>query len=132
MLPGRRTITVTTAALPVFARNGTIVPLDPPAGMALHYFPKLGAEFFLLEEDGWTQVHAAPAADVMRLEIESKKAREYQWVVHHVERPVKVGFEGAVFREVAVPLQDREFGVTTRLGKTSASGCASGRMKIPS
>jgi hypothetical protein len=45
----------------------------------------------------------------MRLEIESKKAREYQWVVHHVERPVKVGFEGAEFREVAAPLQDRSW-----------------------
>ena len=91
---GRRAISVTTEALPVFARNGTIVPLDSSGGMALHYFPKLGAEFFLLDEDGWTQIHAAPAADVMRLEIESKKAREYVWVVHHVPRPLSVGFEG--------------------------------------
>jgi hypothetical protein len=93
---GRRSIEVETSALPVFARNGVIVPLDSPGGMALHYFPSLGAEFFLLESDadGWSQVHAAPAADIMRLEIEAKKAREYQWVVHHVERPVEVGFEG--------------------------------------
>src|SRR5437016_1799982 len=83
---------VTTASLPVFARNGSIVPLDSAAGMALHYFPKLGAEFFLIDSEGWTQVHAAPAGDVMRLQIESKKAREYEWVVHHVERPAKVGF----------------------------------------
>jgi hypothetical protein len=113
VFPGRRTISVSTAQLPVFARNGTIVPLDSSAGIALHYFPTLGAEFFLLDDDAWTQVHAAPAADVMRLEIESKKAREYQWVVHHVERPVKVGFEGAVFREAAVPLEDRTWSYDT-------------------
>ena len=39
-------------------------------------------------------------ADIMRLEIESKKARDYEWVVHHVARPVSVGFEGRKFREV--------------------------------
>jgi len=100
--PGRRTITVETPALPVFARNGTIVPLDSPAGMALHYFPTLPAEFFLLESDpdDWTQVHASPAADIMRLEIESKKARDYQWVVHHIERPSEVGFEDRKYRQV--------------------------------
>jgi hypothetical protein len=91
---GRRTISITTEALPVFARNGTIVPLDSASGIELHYFPKLGAEFFLVEDEGWTQVHAAPAADVMRLEIESKKGREYVWVVHHVTRPLSVGFDG--------------------------------------
>jgi len=93
--PGRHTVGVDTKALPVFARNGTIVPLDSDAGMGLHYFPKLGGEFFILEKDigEYTQVHAAPAADIMRLEIESKKDRDYQWVVHHVERPTDVGFE---------------------------------------
>ena len=40
-----------TPRLPVFARNGTIVPLAAANGMGLHYFPKLGAEFFFLEED---------------------------------------------------------------------------------
>lgn len=100
-LTGRRTITVSTAALPVFARNGAIVPLDSEGGMALHYFPKLGAEFFLLDEEGWTQTHAAPAGDEMRLEIEAKKTRDFRWVVHHVERPKSVGFEGTVFRETA-------------------------------
>jgi hypothetical protein len=75
--------------------------------MALHYFPKLAAEFFLTGEEGWTQVHAAPAGDEMRLEIESKKTRDYQWVVHHVERPKSVGFEGNLFREAAGALADR-------------------------
>jgi len=92
---GRRTAAIETAALPVFARNGAIVPLDSAGGIALHYFPRLGGEFFFLEkEEGeYTQVHAAPAADIMRLEIEAKKDRNYEWVVHHVERPVSVAFE---------------------------------------
>jgi alpha-glucosidase (family GH31 glycosyl hydrolase) len=99
---GPRTITVKTKSLPVFARNGAIVPLNAPNGMALHYFPKLGGEFFLLESDiaEYTQVHAAPALDFMRLEIESKKERDYQWVVHHVDRPSSVDFENRQYRQV--------------------------------
>jgi hypothetical protein len=98
---GKRTIAVETKSLPVFARNGSIVPLDSAAGLALHYFPKLGAEFFLLEADigDYSQVHAAPAADIMRLEIESQKARDYQWVVHHVEKPTQVGFRDVRYRQ---------------------------------
>jgi len=102
-IPGKTTIAVEAPSLPVFARNGSIIPLDDAGGMALHYFPKLGAELFLLEEDlgEYSQVHAAPAADVMRLEIESKKDRRYQWVVHHVDRPATVSFETRVYRAVA-------------------------------
>jgi alpha-glucosidase (family GH31 glycosyl hydrolase) len=98
---GRRTITVETPSLPVFARNGTIVPLDSANGMALHYFPDLAAEFFVLETEAgqWTQIHAAPAADIFRLEIESKVARAYQWAVHHVEKPSAVGFEERKYSE---------------------------------
>jgi alpha-glucosidase (family GH31 glycosyl hydrolase) len=111
VLPGRRSIEVETSALPVFARNGAIVPLDSPGGVALHYFPSLAAEFFLLESDpeDWTQVHASPAADIMRLEIEAKKARDYQWVVHHAERPSEVGFEGRKYGVAAsvAAMQDR-------------------------
>jgi hypothetical protein len=101
--PGPRTITVESQSLPVFARNGSIVPLDAAAGMALHYFPKAGGEFFLLEGDiaDYSQVHASPALDFMRLEIESKKDRDYQWVVHHVERPSSVQFEDRKYPEVA-------------------------------
>jgi hypothetical protein len=100
---GSRTITVKSDSLPVFARNGAIVPLDSAAGMALHYFPKAGGEFFLLEGDiaEYSQVHAAPALDIMRLEIESKKDRDYQWVVHHIERPASVEFEDHKYKEVA-------------------------------
>ncbi len=100
---GPRTITVETKSLPVFARNGAIVPLDAAGGMALHYFPKAGGEFFLLEGDiaEYSQVHASPALDFMRLEIESKKDRDYQWVVHHVDKPSSVGFEDARYGEAA-------------------------------
>jgi len=101
VLQGKRTITVETKALPVFARNGSIVPLDSAGGIALHYFPTLAAEFFLAESDigDYTQVHAAPAADIMRLETEAKKERDYQWVVHHVEKPAEVGFRSVKYRE---------------------------------
>jgi len=100
---GRRSITVETKALPLFARNGMIVPLDSAGGMALHYFPKLAAEFFLLDADvnDYSQVHAAPAVDIMRLQIESKKERVYQWVVHHIERPSVVSFGERKYRPVA-------------------------------
>src|SRR5262249_55512958 len=70
-------------------------------GIGLHYFPKLGAEFYLLEPDlqQWTAIHAAPAAETIRLQIESRTARDYQWVVHHTDAPSEVGFEGQKFRE---------------------------------
>jgi hypothetical protein len=99
---GPKTVKVKTKSLPVFAKNGSIVPLNAANGMALHYFPKNGGEFFLLEGDiaDYTQVHAAPALDFLRLQIESKKDRDYQWVVHHVDKPSKVGFEGKAFRQV--------------------------------
>jgi hypothetical protein len=100
---GPATIEVTTKSLPVWAKNGSIVPLDSRGSMGLHYFPKSGGEFFLLEGDiaDYSQVHASPALDFYRLEIESKKDRDYQWVVHHVEKPATVGFEETKYREVA-------------------------------
>jgi hypothetical protein len=98
---GPATVTVQTKSLPVWAKNGSIVPLDSAGAIALHYFPKSGGEFFLLEADiaEYSQAHASPALDFYRLEIESKKERNYQWVVHHVERPASVSFEGAKYRE---------------------------------
>jgi len=90
---GKRIITIDAGPdeLPLFSRNGAILPLgsDP---MKLHYFPKLGGEFFLFEQElgEYSQVHAGPAGDFMRLEIESKKDREYEWIVHHSERPTKI------------------------------------------
>jgi hypothetical protein len=68
----------------------------------LHYFPKLGAEFFIFEEDvgDYSQVHAAPAADILRLEIESKVARDYTWVVHHIDAVKNVMSGEARFMQV--------------------------------
>ena len=99
---GPATISVETKSLPVWARNGAILPLDSQERHGLHYFPKLGGEFFLLEGDiaDYSQVHASPALDFMRLEIESKKDRDYQWVVHHVEKPSGVEFEDRKYQEV--------------------------------
>jgi hypothetical protein len=41
----------------------------------------------------------------LRLEIETKKDRDYEWVVHHVDRPTEVGFREERFREA--PAADR-------------------------
>ena len=92
---GKQTIDVEgpDSHVPVFAKNGSIVPFRVTDDhYELHYFPKLGGEFFLyeVEKQEWTQVHAAPNGDFMRMEIESKAARDYEWVIHHVARPVSV------------------------------------------
>jgi hypothetical protein len=83
---GRQEITVDAPPdrIPVFVRNGMIVPLEG-AVLELHYFPRLAAEWFLWEPefDGVSQFHAAPALDLLRLESESLKDREFEWVVHH-------------------------------------------------
>jgi hypothetical protein len=107
-IAGRRTITVETAGLPVFARNGTIVPFDVSGGLDLHYFPSLGAEFYLLEPaiGAWSVAHAAPAGDILRLEIESKVTRRYRWVLHHVARPASVEFAGQAPGPVSIPKQE--------------------------
>lgn len=99
---GRQTIRVKSEGAPLFARNGSIVPLAGPV-LELHYFPRLGGEFFLFEDDQgeYSQAHAAPAGDVVRLEIESRRDREYEWVVHHQGRPRSVGFEETRLGEVA-------------------------------
>ena len=38
---------------------------------------------------------------MVRLQIESRVARDYQWVVHHIDQPAEVGFEGRKYREAA-------------------------------
>lgn len=99
---GRRTITIDAGLddLPLFSRNGAVLPLGSNP-TKLHYFPKLGGEFFLFEHDlgEYSQVHAGPAGDFMRLEIESKKDREYEWIVHHSERPRKIIAGEAVYSQ---------------------------------
>jgi Glycosyl hydrolases family 31 len=81
--------------LPMFARNGSIVPIAPlreSEPLQLNYFPKLAGEFFLFEPDTgeYSQVHAGPAGDLFRLEIESGKDRAYEWVLHHINKPRQV------------------------------------------
>ncbi len=78
--------------VPTFARNGALLPLAAKGAMELHYFPSLGGEFFLWESDKRdnSQFHAAPAGDFTRVEMESKVARTYEWVIHHTKRPVNV------------------------------------------
>lgn len=103
---GREQAAVRTApgVLPIFARNGTIVPLRAEEGevLELHYFPSLGAEFFLDEESDpeVSQFHAAPAGDLIRLETESKADRVYEWVIHHSAGCRSVESGGAEFRRV--------------------------------
>jgi hypothetical protein len=102
--PGRR-----TAPNGMWARNGTIVPLQWPQAMELHYFPRLGAEFFLTEPEAAaiSQFHAAPAGLYMRLQIESQLERDYVWVLHHVSAP-KVLEKGWRYdrrrRELRIPI----------------------------
>jgi alpha-glucosidase (family GH31 glycosyl hydrolase) len=104
---GRRVVEVEAPpdAAPLLAKNGSIVPLardGSTAPMELHYFPKLAAEFFLIEPDSgdYSQFHAAPAGEYFRLEIESLADRDYEWVVHHVEPVREVRRGSAVFSEV--------------------------------
>ena len=70
--------------------------------LELHYFPSLGGEFFLWEPDKQenSQFHAAPAGDFARVEIESKVARTYEWVIHHANRPQNVEENGAAYKPV--------------------------------
>jgi len=105
---GRRTIQIEAAPdeLPLFAKNGAVIPfLDDPATdrVSAHYFPKLGGEFFIFEPDAndHTQLHASPAGEIYRFEIESKTGREYEWVAHHLPAPKQVARGETVFAQVA-------------------------------
>ena len=108
---GRQEIRVPPPAghIALFAKNGTIVPLGPEAGdvLELHYFPDLGAEFFLFEEDDQdiSQFHAAPAGDLMRFEIESRTNRVYDWVMHGASPCRKVDGGGVDYTAVTDPGQ---------------------------
>lgn len=95
MYRGRQRIRLGNAPR-MLARNGTIVPRDRDFGLELHYYPRLGAEYFIPEGvDGIiTQVHAGPSADVLRLEIEARGDRTVEWVVHNVIRPSQVERNG--------------------------------------
>lgn len=98
--------------VPMFVRNGWIVPFeireserqtgDTQSKMELHYFPSLGGEFFLWEPDLGenSQFHAAPAGDYMRVEIETKVRRTYEWVLHHTKAPRLVEEESGAYERV--------------------------------
>jgi hypothetical protein len=92
--------------VPIFARNGSLWPLAAASRMELHYFPSLGGEFFLWEPEleDISQFHAAPAGDFLRVEIETKVDRTYEWVLHHIKPPSRV-FEDSGDYNFA---QDRE------------------------
>jgi hypothetical protein len=89
--------------VPMFARNGSLYPLAARNKMELHYIPSLGGEFFLWEPEFEenSMFHAAPAAEELRVEIESKVTRTYEWVLHHTRTPRLVGEEGSDYRKVA-------------------------------
>ena len=104
---GRRTIDIEAPAgeLPLFVKNGAIVPFleDPNSDrIAAHYFPKLGGEFFIFEPEAGdhTQLHASPAGDFYRFEIESKVDRDYEWVAHHLPSPKTVACGETAFAKV--------------------------------
>jgi hypothetical protein len=85
--------------MPLFVKNGSIIPIESDQELGLlevHYFPRLAGEFFLFEPDvnDYTQLHAAPALDSLRLEIQSKVTRTYEWVLHHVSRVRQVTSDG--------------------------------------
>jgi len=104
-----------------FARNGTILPRQSANGLELHYFPRLGAEFFLSEEglDEVSQVHAAPAGDHLRLEIESKVDRSYVWVIHNVSAARSVEAIGAETPAMEYDAAKRQLRLPTRAGANS-------------
>jgi alpha-glucosidase (family GH31 glycosyl hydrolase) len=89
---GRQRVAAPEEGCPM-VHNGTIIPVAVGQGkMELHYYPRLAAEFFLAEPgyDHPTQLHASPAGEYLRLQIESLVARDYEWVVHHVTAPESV------------------------------------------
>jgi alpha-glucosidase (family GH31 glycosyl hydrolase) len=108
---GKQTVTLESPAsgAVVLAKSGSVIPLNglkPGEPTELHYFPKNGGEFFIYEPAiaDYTQAHASPAADIYRLEIESKVYRRYEWVVHHMERPAGVEqVQGAAYEETQAP-----------------------------
>ncbi|MBI3207979.1 MAG: hypothetical protein HYZ37_03640 [Candidatus Solibacter usitatus] len=128
-------VPVPADGLIVLVKNGSIVPLaglQPGEPTELHYFPTNGGEFFLLEPDiaEWTQAHAGPAADIYRVEVESKVSRRYEWVVYQMNKPRQVvQVDGGAFAEAAQvgPLAPRQWRYnaaarTVRIGIDAAAG----------
>jgi alpha-glucosidase (family GH31 glycosyl hydrolase) len=92
--------------VPLFARNGSLFPLSAAGKsaeekMELHYFPSLGGEFFLWEPDveGNSAFHAAPAGEYMRVEVESKVQRTYEWVLHNCHSAKEVASDAGNYEQ---------------------------------
>ncbi len=102
---GNQTVEVDAPAgrVPMFVRNGWIVPLAMKDEMELHYFPSLGGEFFLWEPDknDNSQFHAAPAGEFVRVEIETQVSRTYEWVIHHMKAAHEVAEDATAYQRVA-------------------------------
>ncbi|MGB9604799.1 MAG: hypothetical protein ACPL88_02820 [Bryobacteraceae bacterium] len=47
-------------------------------------------------------MHAAPAGDRLRLEIEPERERVWEWVVHHVKAPAEVRATDGAYAPVTV------------------------------
>jgi hypothetical protein len=101
---GNQTVEVDapTGRVPMFVRNGWIIPQAMPDEMELHYFPSLGGEFFLWEpaQNDNSQFHAAPAGEYVRVEIETQVPRTYDWVIHHTKAAREVAEDATVYRRV--------------------------------
>lgn len=95
--------------VPMLARNGSLFPISTVGKMELHYFPSLGGEFFLWEpdEDDNSQFHAAPAGEFLRVEVESKLARTYEWVLHHTKQPREVTEDSGAYSKAATAAERR-------------------------
>lgn len=93
---GRQTIETRGNGTAVYARNGSILPLQAGTVVQLHYFPRLAAEFFIAEPDAeaYTKVHAGPAGEYLRLEVEPEAERDFEWIVHHVSNAESVTATG--------------------------------------
>jgi hypothetical protein len=102
---GRQTIEVNApvAQVPTFVRNGSLLPIAAQGKMELHYFPSLGAEFFLWEsnQEDNSMFHAAPAGDYMRVELETQVRRTYEWVIHHTKPAKEVAEDASIYMKVA-------------------------------
>jgi len=102
--PGRQKVANDPkAGLPIYAKAGSLIPLQYPKKLELHYFPNSGAEFFVYEPtvNEYSQFHAAPAGDFMRVESESKIERTCEWVLHHTATPKQLGETGQPYKEAA-------------------------------
>ena len=105
--PGRTKISNDPkTGLPIFAKAGALIPLTSTRegiSLELHYFPSSGGEFFVYEPaaNEYSQFHAAPSADFMRVESESKVGRTCEWILHHTSKPKTVGETGHLFKEAA-------------------------------